>query len=127
MRYVWLVALLTALSLGCAPATEPLLSHGQPVSHWITELQDRDPVKRKKAVTALGNAAAADPATIPAIAGALKDPDARVRAEAALALLHIGPAAQEALPALEEAQQDKDATVRSYVQKALERIRGKPS
>ena len=66
----------------------------------------------------------ADPAAIPALAGALKDRDARVRAEAVLALLNVGPAAKEAVPALEEACRDKDATVRTYAEQALVKVRG---
>src|SRR5437868_10268363 len=111
------LALLAALAVGCGRGKQPLLSHGQPVSYWLDALQDRDPAKRKKAVTALGHVGAADPAAIPAVAGALKDRDARVRGAAALALLNIGPPARDAIPALEDASKDKEATVRSYAQK----------
>jgi vesicle coat complex subunit len=122
MRHLLPLALLAGLILGCSRDNGPLLSHGQPVSHWVAALQDRDPVKRKHAVTALGHAGAADPDAIPPVIGALKDRDARVRAEAALALLNLGPAARDAVPALGEATKDRDATVRSYAHKALERI-----
>jgi HEAT repeat protein len=124
MRTVLALPLLAALAVGCGRDKQPLLSHGQPVRYWVDALQNRDPAKRKKAVTALGHVGTADPAAIPAVTGALKDRDPRVRAEAALALLNIGPPAREAVPALEEAQKDQEATVRSYAQKALERIQG---
>jgi HEAT repeat protein len=123
MRNGFAFVLLTALALGCGREKQPLLSHGQPVSHWVEALRDRDAVKRKHAVTALGHVGTADPDAIPAVITALKDSDARVRAEAALALLNIGPAAKDAVGALEEATKDKDAKVRSYAEQALGKIR----
>jgi HEAT repeat protein len=123
MRYLLPLVLVVALAAGCGQGKQPLLSHGQTVGHWVETLKDRDPAKRKKAVTALGHVGTADPAAIPAVTEALRDPHPRVRAEAALGLLNIGPPAKDAVPALQEAQKDKDATVRSYAQKALERIR----
>ena len=120
MRYL-VVFGLALLPLACGSQQEKT-SHGQPVSHWVEELKNPDPKARKKAVTALGNFGAADPAVVPALAGALKDRDAGVRNQAALALLHIGPDAKEALPALEEAKKDRDATVRTNAGKAVERI-----
>jgi HEAT repeat protein len=122
MRLI-LVLSLAVLASGCGKK-EPLLSHGQPVSHWVEALKDPNPQARKKAVTALGHVGAADPDAIPAVIGAVKDPDAAVRAEAVLALLNLGPAAKDAVPALEEARNDRDANVREYVGKALERIQG---
>ena len=92
------------------------------VGAWCNML-DPDPVKRQRAVKALGHVGTADPAAIPAITEALKDSNTRVRAEAALALLNAGLAAKDAVPGLEKAQNDKDAMVRSYARKALERIR----
>jgi hypothetical protein len=119
------VAALAAGLLGCgAKESGPLVSHGKPVSHWVQELQSSDAKARKQAVKALGHFGPADPAVVPALAGALKDRDASVRVEAALALLNIGPAAQAASPALTEAQNDRDAKVREYAAKALERLRG---
>jgi HEAT repeat protein len=123
MRHFVVVTLGIALIAGCGRDKQPVMSHGQPVSHWVEALKDPDPGKRKQAVRALGHVGAADSATIPAVTDALKDSNARVRAEAALALLNIGPPAKDAVPDLEKAQNDKDATVRCYAQKALERIR----
>jgi HEAT repeat protein len=114
---------LGALASGCGKK-EPLLSHGQPVSHWLGVLKDPNPQARKKAVTALGHVGAADPDAIPAVVGAVKDPDPAVRAEAVLALLNLGPVAKEAVPILEEARSDRDPKVREYAWKALERIQG---
>jgi HEAT repeat protein len=126
MRRVLLVVavgLIACLS-GCGEA-QPLTAGGKPVSHWVQALQGPDAKARKKAATELGNVGSADPAAVPALAGALKDRDAGVRAEAALALLRIGPAAREAVPALEEAaQKDREAKVRDYAARALEKVRG---
>jgi HEAT repeat protein len=122
MRVVLLLGL-TVLAPGCGKR-EPVISHGQPVSHWLQAIHDPDVKTRKKAVVALGHVGKTDPAAIPAVIEAVKDADASVRAEAVLALLNIGPDAKDAVPALTEAQEDKDASVRSYAAKALERIQG---
>jgi HEAT repeat protein len=122
MRFVPLI-LLAVVACGCGQKG-PVLSHGQPVSHWVEALHDPSPQARKKAVVALGHAAPADPAAMPALIGAVKDRDAGVRGEAVLALLNLGPAARDAIPALEEARKDPDARVRGYAAKALERVRG---
>jgi HEAT repeat protein len=115
---------MVAAFTGCGQDKQPIMSHGKPVGYWIDGLKDRDPIKRQKAVKALGHVGAADPAAIPAVIEALNDPQARVRAEAALALLNLGPAAKDAVPGLDKAQHDHDETVRLYARKALERIRG---
>jgi HEAT repeat protein len=120
MRYVLLIAVLLS---GCAKK-EPLLSHGQPVHHWLAALHDPNPHTRKKSVVALGHVGTADPDAIPAVTDAVKDPDASVRAEAVLALLNLGPDAKQAVSALEDARTDPDAKVRGYASKALERIQG---
>src|SRR5438552_19213794 len=121
MRSFLFVGLVVLLG-GCGKA--PTMAHGKPVSHWVQALEDPDRQVRLKAVKALGNVGAADPAAVPALAGAVKDRDAGVRAEAVLALLKIGPDARDAVPALTEAQKDRDAKVRAYAAKALERIQG---
>jgi HEAT repeat protein len=109
------------LLAGCG-GTEPLVSHGKPVSSWVEALRDRDARVRKKAVVALGHVGTADPAALPALIGAVKDRDLEVRRAAVLALLNLGPQAREAVPVLTEAQKDADARVRSYAVKALQRI-----
>ena len=78
---------------------------------------------RKKAVLALGNVGAADPAAIPALIEVLKDKDPLIRREAVLALLKNAPDAWDAVPALEGLLTDKDPRVRNYAEKALEKIR----
>ncbi|HEY1860092.1 MAG TPA: HEAT repeat domain-containing protein [Gemmataceae bacterium] len=122
MRFILFISL-AVLAAGCAKK-EPLLSHGQLVSHWLEVLNDPNPQNRKKAVTALGHVGSADPEAIPAVISAVKDPDATVRAEAVLALLNLGPAAKEAVPTLEEARSDRDPKVREYAAKTLERVQG---
>jgi len=117
------VLVLAGMLTGCGEQ-KPTTIHGKSVNHWVQALQDHDTKVRKKAVEALGNVGAADPAAIPALIGALKDNDAGVRAAATLALLKIGPDAQEAADALAEAQKDKDQKVRDLAAKALQRIQG---
>ena len=92
------------------------------VDEEVEGLKEPDAKARKKAVVALGHAATADPAALPALTGAVKDRDASVRREAVLALLNLGPDARDAAPALTEALKDKDAKVREYAGKALERV-----
>jgi HEAT repeat protein len=120
-----LIAGLLLLLVGCG-RPQPTLAHGKPVSYWVEALQHADPHERKKAVQVLGNIGPADPAVVPALAGAIKDRDAGVRGEAVLALLKIGPAAQEAAPALREAGKDRDPHVRANAAKALARMQNEP-
>jgi|SRR5579872_1389719 len=107
----------------CSGKSEPLMSHGKPVTHWLEELKNPDSQARKKAVVALGHVGKADEAVIPALIGVVtEDQSSAVRNQAVLTLLNIGPDAKDAIPALTAAQNDKDATVRSNATKALERI-----
>jgi HEAT repeat protein len=112
---------------GCGGGQEPMTAGGKPVAHWVEGLKSPDAKVRKRAVQKLANVGAADPAAVPALAGALKDRDAGVRAEAALGLLRIGPAAKEAAGALQEAaRKDTNPTVRAHAGKALEKVQGGP-
>jgi HEAT repeat protein len=121
MARVCIVAWLGFL-VGCGGSPAPLTVHDKPVTHWLQALHDRDAKARRKAIEALSNVGASDPAVIPALIGALDDREAGVRGAAVLALLKIGPDAKEAVPALRKAQKDKDVKVRTYATKALERI-----
>jgi HEAT repeat protein len=123
MRRLVLLGLLLPAGCGQAP---PLLAHGKPVSHWLEVLRHPDANDRRRAVVVLGNVGAADPAVLPALAGAVKDRDAGVRGAAVLALLKMGPAAREAAPALREAERDRDPRVRQYAARALQRIESAP-
>jgi HEAT repeat protein len=120
-RILFLVIIIPVL-VGCG--SKPVTVGGQPVSHWLDALKDRDPKQRLQAVKALGRVGAADPAALPALAAALKDADPKVRAGAVVALVNMGPAAKDAVPALEEAQQDPDPTVRAFAEKAVKRFSG---
>ena len=120
-----LVAGLLVLLAGCGRA-QPTLAHGKPVSDWVETLRHPDARERRKAAEVLGNVGAADPAVVPALAGAVKDRDPVVRGEAVLALLKIGPAAREAAPALREAEGDRDPRVRANAVKALKTVQGEP-
>jgi HEAT repeat protein len=116
-----------ALLLGGCGNQESLTAGGKPVAHWLEALKSPDAKARKRAVQKLANVGTADPAAVPALAGALKDRDAGVRAEAALGLLRIGPDAKGAAAALQEAaRKDKSATVRSHAGKALAKVQGGP-
>jgi HEAT repeat protein len=123
MRQVVITSLAFLLA-GCSGATGQLISHGQPVEHWLQELAKPDAKARKKAVVALGHVGTADSRAIPAVIGALKDPEAIVRDQAVLSLLNQRPTAKEALPALKEALNDKDEKVRSHAASALKRLEG---
>jgi HEAT repeat protein len=121
MRTLALLVLVPLLS-GCRNS-EPPLSGGKPISHWIETLQDPSPKVRKQAVTKLGNAGSADPAVLPAVMEALKDTDAEVRCEAILALMKLGPAARDAIVTLTQMQRvDHDDQVRSFAAKALQKL-----
>jgi HEAT repeat protein len=120
-----LLAALLLILVGCGRAP-PTVAHGKPVADWVEALQNPDARQRKKAAEVLGNVGAADPAVVPALAGAVKDRDPAVRGEAVLALLKIGPAAREAAPALREAQKDRDPRVRANAARALEKVQGDP-
>ena len=122
MRRLFVIAFLCGLLVGCGQ-TQPTLSGGKPVEHWIQALHDPDARVRKEAASKLGNAGAASSAVRPALLAALKDHDAKVRCEVILALVKFGFDANEAVPILTELQKsDNDARVRSYSAEALEKI-----
>jgi HEAT repeat protein len=125
MRHTILATGLIALT-GCASQSGPTMAHGKPIEHWVQSLQAPDAKLRKRAADVMGNVGAADPAVVPALAGALKDRDRSVREAAALALLKIGPSARDAAPALEAAQHDPEPNVRTFAARALDRIRAAP-
>jgi HEAT repeat protein len=127
MRAKLLVATLgIVVPAGCqSKDSTPVISHGQPVTHWVEQLKSPDAKQRKHAVTALGHIGAADPVVIPALIGAVEDKDSAVRDEAVLALLRIGPPAIDAISVLLEAERDPDPKVREHARKALARIQGK--
>ena len=123
IRTMFLSIVCGAVVAGCAEK-RPIISHGETVGHWISQLQSPDPKIRKKAVKALGHVGNADADALPAVLGLFDDPDVTVRAEAVLAVLNMDARPKEAIPALEKAGEDLDEKVRSYAAKALERIRG---
>ncbi len=119
MRRVFFLAVLMC---GCGKS-EPPLSGGKPVSHWIEALKGPDPKQRKTAAFKLGNVGTIDPTVLPALSKALQDADAGVRCEAILALVKCVPEAKKAIPDLTELQKkDRDAKVRDYAAKALEKL-----
>jgi HEAT repeat protein len=119
-----LIAAALALAAGCGP-TAPTSAGGMPVSHWVEELRDPNPNKRKEAAEKLGNVGAADPTAVPALVGALKDSNARVRGAAVLALGKPGSTAKAAVPTLQDLKDhDPDPGVRDYAAKALKNIAG---
>src|SRR5262245_46715420 len=67
----WIV-LLAILLAGCGRSSVPLAVHGKPVAHWLQALHESDTKSRRKAVEALGNVGAADPAVIPALIATLE-------------------------------------------------------
>jgi HEAT repeat protein len=120
-----LCLLLLTLAVGCnRPKTTAKYFSGEPVEHWLKQINDRDPKARKKAADVLGNVGPVDPGAIPALINALKDKDASVRDAAVLGLSKIGPPAASAASALEEATRDQDETVRKHAAAALQRVQG---
>jgi HEAT repeat protein len=120
----WITLALMIVVIGCSGPPAPLTVHDKPVAYWLQALHDPDAKVRRRAIEALSNVGAADPAVVPSLIGALDDREAAVRGAAVLALLKIGPEAGEAIPALRKAEKDRDAKVRSYALKARERIEG---
>jgi HEAT repeat protein len=122
MKRIFVNAVLCGLLIGCGQ-TQPTLSGGKPVEHWVQALKDPDARVRKEAASKLGNAGPANSAVFPALVAALKDPDAKVRCEVIFALVKFGSDANEAVPILTELQKlDSDARVRTYAAEALEKI-----
>src|SRR5260370_11743948 len=99
MRIGSLVCILVLL-VGCAQKSDPILSHGKPVSYWIQAMNASDSKERKKAVEALGYVGPADSAVIPALVGAVKDQDAAILPQTVLALPNIIPHPHEPIPYL---------------------------
>lgn len=122
-RFAIVLVMISCGMAGCA-SKEPMTSHGQPISHWIEKIQDPDAKTRLRAVKALANVGAKDPAVVPTLTGAVTDKDDDVRLEAILGLLRIGPPARAAVPALMQAQQDPNSKVREGATKAIEKIQG---
>ena len=126
MRRTALVLLVAAA--GCGGPSPATSAGGKPVGHWVEAARGPDPKSRRHAVAKLGNVGAADPAALPAVAGALRDADPGVRCEAILALVKFGPAAREAGPAVAElARRDPDPKVRDYAKRAAGPLGGEPA
>jgi HEAT repeat protein len=124
-QYLSLLSGLAICLAGCGKSKPELKSvSGQPLSHWLEVLKGGDLSQRNRAVDALGNVGAADPAVMPALIEALDDRSPEVRAKAALALLKSGPAAHSAVAALTKATRDPVAHVRQSAQQALDKIAG---
>ena len=122
MRRLVVVAVLCGLLVGCGQ-TQPTLSGGKPLEHWVQALKDPDARVRKEAASKLGNAGPANSAVLPALIAALRDSDPKVRCEVILALVKFDADAKEAVPILTELQKsDCDARVRTYAGEALEKI-----
>src|SRR5271163_2700313 len=78
---VW-AAVLICVFAGCKK--EPPRSGGRTAGYWAEVLQKPDDVEeRRKAATKLGPLILTDPASLPALLGAVKDPDPGVRAAVA--------------------------------------------
>ncbi|HZT81909.1 MAG TPA: HEAT repeat domain-containing protein [Gemmataceae bacterium] len=81
------LVLLTAL-----PAASGAETHyqGKPVRHWVQMLQNKDLLRRQRAVVALGQIGRSDKTALPALRDSLKDDDTSVRIAAAGALNALG-------------------------------------
>src|SRR5262249_45104371 len=124
MKHILLAGLVVLLA-GCGRA-QPTLAHGKPVSDWVAALQHPDARQRKKAAEVLGNVGAADPAVVPALAGAVKDRDPTVRGGAVVARLKRGRAAGGAGPPPQEAEKARAPRARANAVRAREKARAGP-
>jgi HEAT repeat protein len=122
MRKITPLFLVAGVTLGCGPS-QPTLSGGKPVEHWVRALRDPDARVRKEAASKLGNAGPMDASIVPELIVALKDSDAKVRCEVILALVKFGSDAKDAVPTLIDLRDaDRDSRVRSYAAEAIEKI-----
>src|SRR5438093_743780 len=92
MALTFFLVVILLFLIGCG-SRAPTTVHGKSFEYWLEALHDPDARTRKKAVESLGNVGTDNPATVPALMGALDDREAQVRGAAALALLKIGPEA----------------------------------
>jgi HEAT repeat protein len=120
-----LICLLVGTSPSCQREISPQQSiHGKTVVDWSAALHDANVKVRLKAVQALGNAGAIDPAILQLLIEALKDRDALVRLEAVQAIEKMGKAAHEALSSLKLLSKDPDPRVRDQAGKAVKQLEG---
>lgn len=118
-----LICLLVGAGQGCQREISPRQPiHGKTVADWSAALHDANVKVRLKAVQALGNAGAIDPAILQLLIEALKDRDALVRLEAVQAIEKMGNAAHDALPPLKELSKDPDPKVRDQASKAVKQL-----
>jgi HEAT repeat protein len=106
------------LSAGGPPGKEPLVQ-GKPLSYWLKELKDPDPLTREEALTVLAGAGEAARAAAPVLLELLKDKSAPVRVKAALALGQLKGHSKEATPVLLEAYKDGSRNLRQQILPAL--------
>jgi HEAT repeat protein len=118
-----LIFVLFSVATGCQremPSGQPI--HGKSTASWSQDLHNANLKVRVKAVQALGNAGAIDPAILQLLMEALKDRSALVRLEAVLAIEKMGQAGSEALPALKLLLKDPDPKVRDQAAKAVKQL-----
>ncbi|HEX4592074.1 MAG TPA: HEAT repeat domain-containing protein [Gemmataceae bacterium] len=111
---VGLVALLVALSPGCARSPT--------IDDWLRQLKNEEVVLRRQACRELGDLPSQASQSVPALAEALRDENSYVRHDAAAALGKIGPAARPAVPSLLILLKDKEKSVTTTAAAALKKI-----
>jgi hypothetical protein len=118
-----LICVLLAAAIGCQrEITSDQRIHGKTMASWSEALHDTNVKVRLKAVQALSNAGAIDPAILQLLIEALKDRSSLVRLEAVLAIEKMGQGGSEALPALMLLLKDPDPKVRDQVAKAVKQL-----
>jgi HEAT repeat protein len=134
-RVVWLLAAVIVLA-GAAvlvPASpyylpkwlaSPRHYGGQPVRHWLNNLDSPDKEVRTEAIFSLGMIGAHAPEAVPRLAVILiEDPSHEARIEAALALSKMDPVSRGAVAELGQALTDKHYLVRMNAARALFRLK----
>ncbi len=119
-----LLTLVAAAWVSVAGAVGPgerkeALVQGKPLSYWLKELKDLDPLVREEALVVLAGAGEAARGAAPVLAELLKDKSTPVRIGAAALLAQFKGHAKEAAPVLLEAYKNGSRTLRHQILPAL--------
>jgi hypothetical protein len=97
---------------------------GRTSDEWAGHLDHEDPIERRLAAHALGEATGGGPAEVEALRRHLSDPVSFVRTWVAASLARLDPGSDEALGVLAETARDEQDFVRSLAAWSLGRVAG---